>query len=180
MGSQRVRHEYSTVNSFTFKLLVVIPSANSGHWMNLVSHLSLSERKWKSLSCINSLWFHGLYIPWNFPGQNTGVGSLFLLQGIFPTQGLNSGLPHCRRFLYQLSHKRSPRILEWVAYPSPADFPDLGLNRGLLHCRQILFPELWGKPINSTYLSSALVARGRMIGKEVSGSSAVRKGRAGT
>ena len=37
--------------------------------------------------------------------------------GIFPTQGSNPGLPHCRRILYQLSHKGSPRILEWVAYP---------------------------------------------------------------
>ena len=36
----------------------------------------------------NSLWLHGLYTPWNSPGQNTGVGSLFLLQGIFPTQGV--------------------------------------------------------------------------------------------
>ena len=41
--------------------------------------------------------------PWNSPGQNTGVGSLSLLQGIFPTQGSNPGLPHCRRILYQLS-----------------------------------------------------------------------------
>ena len=49
--------------------------------------------------------------------KNTGVGSLALLQGIFPTQGSNPGLPHCRLFLYQLSHKGSPRILEWVAYP---------------------------------------------------------------
>ena len=55
--------------------------------------------------------------PWNSPGQNTGVGSFSLLQGIFPTQGLNPGLPHCRPILYQLSHRRSPRILEWVAYP---------------------------------------------------------------
>ena len=57
------------------------------------------------------------YGPWNSPGQNTGVGSLSLLQGIFPTQGSNPGLPHCRWSLYQLSHKGSPRILEWVAYP---------------------------------------------------------------
>ena len=40
-----------------------------------------------------------------------------LLQRIFSTQGLNPGLPHCRQILYQLSHKGSPRILEWVAYP---------------------------------------------------------------
>ena len=65
----------------------------------------------------DSLRPHGLYSLWDSPGQNTGVGSLCLLQGIFPTQGLNPGLPHCRRSLYQLSHKGSPRILDWVAYP---------------------------------------------------------------
>ena len=65
----------------------------------------------------DSLRHHGLYSPGNSPGQNTGVGRLSLLQGIFPTQGLNLGLPHCGQFLYQLSHKGSPRILEWVAYP---------------------------------------------------------------
>ena len=50
----------------------------------------------------------------NSPGQNTGVGSLSLLQGIFPTQGWNPGLLHCRQVLYQLSHQGSPGILEWV------------------------------------------------------------------
>ena len=65
----------------------------------------------------NSLWPHGIYSPWNSLGQNTGVGNLCLLQGIFPTQGSNPGLPQCRQILYQLSHKGSPRILEWVAYP---------------------------------------------------------------
>ena len=55
--------------------------------------------------------------PWNSSGQNTGVGSCSLLQGIFPTQGSNPGLPHCRWILYRLSHQGSPRILEWVAYP---------------------------------------------------------------
>ena len=55
----------------------------------------------------DSLWSHGLYstIPWNPPGQNTAVGSRSPLQGIFPTQGLNSGLPHCRQILYQLNHQ---------------------------------------------------------------------------
>ena len=47
--------------------------------------------------------------------QNTGVGSLSLLQGIFPTQGSNPGLPHCRQTLYQLSHKGSPeRCKEFI------------------------------------------------------------------
>ena len=57
----------------------------------------------------DSLQAHGLYSPWNSPGQNTGVGSLSFLQGIFPTQGLNPGLPNCRWILYQLSHKGSPK-----------------------------------------------------------------------
>jgi len=44
------------------------------------------------------------------PDQNTGAGSLSLLQGIFPTQGSNPGLPHCRRILYQLNHKGNPLV----------------------------------------------------------------------
>ena len=47
-------------------------------------------------------------ILWNSPGQNTGVDSLSLFQGIFPTQGLNPGLPHCRWILYQLSRQGGP------------------------------------------------------------------------
>ena len=71
---------------------------------------SVSTEKWKwSRSVVSdSLWPHGLYGPWNSPGQNTGVGSLPLLQGIFPTQESNPGLPHCRWILYQLSHKGNP------------------------------------------------------------------------
>ena len=56
----------------------------------------------------DSLRPHGLHSLWNSPGQNTGVGSLSLLQGIFPTQGSNPGLLHYRWILYQLSHKESP------------------------------------------------------------------------
>ena len=58
------------------------------------------------------------YSPWNSPGQNTGGGSCFLHQGIFPTQGLNPDLLCWGWILYQLSHQGSPlRILEWVTYP---------------------------------------------------------------
>ena len=63
---------------------------------------------------------HGLHGPWNSPGQKTVVGSHSLLQGTFPTQGLNPGLLHCSQILYQPSHQGSPRILEWVAYPFPS------------------------------------------------------------
>ena len=65
----------------------------------------------------DSLRPQGLYSPWDSPGQNTGADNLSLLQGIFPTQGSNPDLPHCRQILCQLSHKGSPRILEWVACP---------------------------------------------------------------
>ena len=50
---------------------------------------------------------HGLYSPWNSPGQSTGVGSPSLFQWIFPSQGLNPGLPHCRQILYQLRQQGS-------------------------------------------------------------------------
>ena len=73
--------------------------------------LDLEKWKWKSLSCIQLF-----ATPGNSPGQNTGVGSLSLLQGIFPTQGSNSALQHYKWILYQLSHQASPRILEWVAF----------------------------------------------------------------
>ena len=72
----------------------------------LLSHVRLFATSW-------TIWNS----PWNSPGQNTGVGRCSLLQGIFPTQGSNRGLPHCRQILYQLSHQGSPRILVWVASP---------------------------------------------------------------
>ena len=106
---------------------------------NIMIPLALGESESGSVVS-DSLWPHGLYSPWNFPGQNTGVGSLSLLQRIFPTQGSNPGLPHCRWILHQLSHKGNPRILEWVAYPfSQQIFPTQESNQGLLHCRWILY-----------------------------------------
>ena len=95
------------------------------------------------LAVCYSLRPHGLYSPWDSLHQNTGMGSLSFLQGIFPTQGLNPGLPHCRWILYQLSHKGSLRILEWVAYPfsSRSSWPR---NPTQLYS---LSTELSGKPI---------------------------------
>ena len=87
----------------------------------------------------NSLWPHGLYSPWDSPGQNTGVGSCSLLQGIFLTQGSNPGLLHYRHILYQLSHQGSPRILEWVAYPFSSGSSHQESAWSLLHCRWILY-----------------------------------------
>ena len=59
---------------------------------------------------------HGLYNSWKSVGQNTGVGSLSLLQGILPIQGLNLGRLHCRQILYQLSHKGSPNYPHWLLF----------------------------------------------------------------
>ena len=77
------------------------------------------------VNCLSHVWL--FVTPWtvayqappstDFPGKSTGVGCHFLPQRIFPTQGSNTGLPHSGLILYQLSHKGSPRILEWVSYP---------------------------------------------------------------
>ena len=73
----------------------------------LIPYWLQSMKKVKVKVASNSLWPHGLYSIWNSPGQNTWVGSLSLLQGIFPTQRSNPGLLNCGRILYQLSHKGS-------------------------------------------------------------------------
>ena len=93
--------------------------SNEGRLVLLYMHWCVLQKdshhplvlKWKSLSCVRLC-----ASPWDSSSQNTGVGNLSLLQGIFPTQGPNPGLPFCRQIRYQLSHKGSPRILEWVAY----------------------------------------------------------------
>ena len=66
-----------------------------------------------------TLWPHGLYSPWDSPGQNTGVGRLSLLQGIFPTGGSNCSLLHCRRILYQQSYQGSPTDQEGLLKQDP-------------------------------------------------------------
>ena len=107
----------------------------------------------KSCSVMSdSLWPHGLYSPWNSPSQNTGVGSLYLLQGIFPTQGSNTGLPHCRRILYQLSHKGSPRILEWIV-------PSQESNQNLLHCRWILYQLNYQRSPYVNYITYVIICK---------------------
>ena len=64
----------------------------------------------------NSLQPHRIYSSWNSPGQNTGVGSHFLLQGIFSTQESNPGLLHCRPILYQLTHQGSPIVFPFLTH----------------------------------------------------------------
>ena len=93
---------------------------NVGHdWSNLAAAAAILCCGASSLHCIeseseshsvlsDSLQPHRRYCPWNSLGQNTGVGNLYLLQGIFPTQRSNPGLLHCRRILYHLSYQGRP------------------------------------------------------------------------
>ena len=92
----------SNINNFRYpdNTTLMVESEREVKWSE--SHSVVSD-------CLRP---HGLYIPWNALGQNTGVGSLSLLQGIFPIQGSNPGLSHCRQILYQLSHKGSPESEE--------------------------------------------------------------------
>ena len=117
----------STYISFScewfWSLLQTSIHSSSGTLSDLIPWIYLSlplNNHSESESCSvvsDSLRPHGLYRPWNSLSQNTGMGSCSLLQGIFPTQGSNPGLPHYRQILYQVSHKGSPTILEWVVYP---------------------------------------------------------------
>ena len=84
----------------------------------LVSLTAETIEKWKSLSCLRLFVTPWTIQPLEFSRPECWVlGSLSLLREFFPTQGSNPGLPYCRWILYQLSHKGSPRTLEWVAYP---------------------------------------------------------------
>ena len=80
--------------------------SEQGRWKTFQKGVTILD----AIENIDSLRPFGLYSPRNSSGQNTGVGSRSLLQRIFPTQRWNPGLPHCRRILYQLSHKGSPMI----------------------------------------------------------------------
>ena len=91
-----------------FKQQVLPLSLSTSPWAWTISSLNLSpfcQSESESRSVVSdSLQPYGLYSPWN-----SRVGSLSLLQGIFPTQGSNPGLPLCRQILYQLSRKGSPK-----------------------------------------------------------------------
>ena len=92
----------------------------------------------------DSLQTHGLYSPWNSSGQNTGVGSLFLLQGIFPIQGSNPGLPHCRQIFLSVEPQR-PKYRSFSMGRLLCCFPFLILS---------LFCSVWlGAVIAAGYIS---------------------------
>ena len=93
-------------------------------------------------------------VHWDSLGKNTRVGCHALLQGIFPTQGSNPGLPHCRWIVYHLSHQGSPRY--WSrsqGIPSPGDLPNPGIKLGSPTLQaDSLQTEMPGEPIYIIYL----------------------------
>ena len=105
MGCFKMTYRSLTASFLTNNILSgTFSSSTVGHEIRSIMSNSLQP---------HGLWPARLICPWNSPGQNTGEDSHSLLQGIFPTQGSNPGLPYCREILYQLSHQGSP--LEWVA-----------------------------------------------------------------
>ena len=126
----------STCQSWNANVMIeiLIWEALVGHWNSpartslfpvLISNLTIPESAMKVAQLCPTLWPHGLYRRWNSPGQNTGVGSRSLLQGIFPNQEWNPGLLHCRWILYQLSHS-SVQWLSRVQLCNPMGCSTLG------------------------------------------------------
>ena len=106
----------------------------------------------------SSLQPHGLYSPWNSLGQNTGVGSLSLLQGIFATQRSNPGLLHCRQVVYQLNHQMCLEQLlsnywlyrRWVLNTFP-------------HREASIYPHTYGTSLLVTKATSHPITHGHLL-----------------
>ena len=84
-----------------------LPISVGGAWQGQVKSENVSRSPCPTLCDPHGLQPTRLLCPWNSPGQHTGVGCHSVRQGIFPTQGLNPSLLHCRRILYRLSHQGS-------------------------------------------------------------------------
>ena len=128
--------------SWTTSLWEANPTSQSISWSSMLMDAVTFEwvSEWVSESCSvvsNSLWPHGLYSPWNSLGQNTQVVSLSLLQGIFPTQGSNPGLLHCRRILYSWATTKPMNTGVGSLSLPQGFFLTQESNCGLLHCRWI-------------------------------------------
>ena len=122
MGSLRVRHDWATSLSLScigegngnpLQCSCLENPRDGEAWWAAAYGLAQSRTRLKQLSSSSSSSCVLLFVtpgtdPWNSPGKNTGVGIHSLLQGIFPTQGLNLGLLHCGQILYCLSHKGRP------------------------------------------------------------------------
>ena len=134
MGSQRVGHDWVTehmlsyilgifccINVLLFKTPFLMTVCWKWKWSYSVMSSSLQPHR---------LWHIWPLYPWNSLGKNTRLGCHFLLQGLFLTQVLNPGLPHCGQVLYCLSHQGSFPLSRGI-------FQTQGSNPGLPHCRRI-------------------------------------------
>ena len=108
-----------------YDLLCDLPILCTNHY-----HMVVFSRYVVSNSCNPMDWsLLGSSVHEDSPGKNTGVGCHFLLQGIFPTEGSNPGLLHCRLILYQLSYEGSPS----VGRPVEHDQIDINWEQSTLH-----------------------------------------------
>ena len=108
---------FPSSQSAVLKETVISSFLSARAWLQWAAgQMGAGAREWSEVSRAQLFATPCNIQPMEF-SQNIGVGSLSLLQGIFQTQGSNPGFLYCWRFLYQLSHKGSPTILEWVAYP---------------------------------------------------------------
>ena len=109
------------LEQYDFILLASIntPLLSPPTWKMAWQHVSEVKVTHSCLTLCNPMdWsLPGSSVLGDSPGKNSGVDCHALLQGIFPTQGSNPDLPHCRWILYHLSHQGIPTILEWVNYP---------------------------------------------------------------
>ena len=137
---------HPSLPEYVFRIQSIHFSPGVPRWLESERHSVVSD----------SLRPHGLYSPWNSPGQDTGVGSLSLLQGIFPTQGSNHGLCSPWNSPGQNTGVGSLSLLQWI-------FATQELNRGLLHCRQILYQLSYQRSPGGLILEN-LPAKGGDIG----------------
>ena len=105
--SQRAKQSHERPEGLTFRTVHCISLSQIWEWLSPVQ-------------LFVTPWTVAHQAPWSrdFPGMNTGVGCHSLLQGIFPTQGLNTGLLHCRQIFYHVSHQGSSiYLLDKILYP---------------------------------------------------------------
>ena len=172
----KVRHNWAAELKWTemkAKMLNEWTSTRSWAW----AHCNISaswwhtrrlhdSSKWKSLHCVQLCDPMNYTSSWNSPCKNAGVGCHAVLQGIFPTQRWNPGLPHCTQTLYQLSHKGSPRILEWVAYlfSSGSSWPRNWTRVSCIAGRFLTDPAIRESPVPKPNIKGQKVGGGSILG----------------
>ena len=122
---------FGNLNTYQFQSLFGDTQGTSvSGAQNAFLRMPLNESESERLCCVQLFVTPGTIRPWNSPGQNTGVGSLSILQGIFPTQGLNPGLLHCM----------------WDSLPAEPQGKPKNTGVGSLSLLQVIFPTQKSNP----------------------------------